>query len=130
MALAYVTIGSNDTTQARSYYNAVLSVLGGVIAKDFMPQGFMYRLRDGGRIEVRQPNDGWTASPGNGNVLGLACHSEADVQKAYVTALASGATSDGSPGKRPEYGADFYAAYVRDPEGNRMSFVYLGPSAA
>ncbi|MGH8039216.1 MAG: VOC family protein [Stenotrophomonas sp.] len=126
MSLAYVIIGSNDTARARAYYDAVLPLLGAVLAKDFMPQGFMYALRDGGRIGITRPYDGWTATPGNGNTVGLLCRSEEEVQVAHAAALANGGTNEGSPGPRPQYGQNFYGAYVRDPDGNKTCFVYYG----
>ncbi len=72
-----------------------------------MPQGFMYALRDGGRIGVTRPYDGWTATPGNGSTVGLLCSREAEVQLAHATALANGGINEGSPGPRPQYGPNF-----------------------
>ena len=47
------------------------------------------------------------------------------VQKFYAAALAAGGTSDGEPGPRPQYSPTYYAAFVRDPEGNRIEAVSL-----
>jgi catechol 2,3-dioxygenase-like lactoylglutathione lyase family enzyme len=41
----------------------------------------------------------------------------------YAAALQAGGTSDGAAGPRPEYAANYYAAFVRDPEGNRIEAV-------
>jgi catechol 2,3-dioxygenase-like lactoylglutathione lyase family enzyme len=41
----------------------------------------------------------------------------------YAAALQGGGISDGAPGPRPEYTAGYYAAFVRDPEGNRIEAV-------
>ena len=41
----------------------------------------------------------------------------------YAAALQAGGISDGAPGPRPEYTAGYYAAFVRDPEGNRIEAV-------
>jgi predicted lactoylglutathione lyase len=43
----------------------------------------------------------------------------------HAAAIAGGGTSDGTPGLRPQYNADFYAAYVRDPDGNKLAAVHL-----
>ena len=59
---------------------------------------------------------------GNGTMVGLLCASEAEVQAVHAVALAKGATNEGDPGPRPNYGPDFYGAYVRDLDGNKMSF--------
>ena len=41
----------------------------------------------------------------------------------YAAALAAGGTSDGAPGVRPEYHQTYYAAFIRDPDGNRIEAV-------
>ena len=41
----------------------------------------------------------------------------------HAAALAAGGTSDGAPGLRPEYGDGYYAAFIRDPDGNRIEAV-------
>ena len=46
--------------------------------------------------------------------------SRAAVDAFYATALAQGGTADGSPGLRPAYDAHYYAAFVRDPDGNKI----------
>lgn len=126
MSLNYVMIGSNDVVRARAYFDAFLPLIGGTITADFMPHGFCYELRGGGRIWVSPPYDEQAATPGNGNMVGLLCASEEEVQAAHKAALDSGGTNEGDPGPRPQYGPDFYGAYVRDLDGNKMSFVYFG----
>lgn len=44
----------------------------------------------------------------------------------HTAALAHGGTSDGAPGLRAHYNTDFYAAYVRDPDGNKPAAVCRG----
>jgi len=41
----------------------------------------------------------------------------------HAAALGSGGTCDGAPGLRPEFGAGYYAAFIRDPDGNRIEAV-------
>jgi catechol 2,3-dioxygenase-like lactoylglutathione lyase family enzyme len=45
------------------------------------------------------------------------------VRRFHAAALAAGATSDGEPGPRPQYSEGYYAAFIRDPEGNRIEAV-------
>ncbi|TFW05122.1 VOC family protein, partial [Oxalobacteraceae bacterium OM1] len=45
------------------------------------------------------------------------------VRRAYETALTHGGTSEGAPGLRPEYHANYYGAYFRDTEGNKLCVV-------
>lgn len=126
MSLNYVMMGSNDVAKARPYYDAILPLIGGKIFADFMPHGFCYELRNGGRIWVAPPHNQEAATPGNGNMVGFLCKSEAEVCAAHTAALASGGSNEGDPGPRPQYGPNFYGAYVRDLDGNKMSFVYFG----
>jgi catechol 2,3-dioxygenase-like lactoylglutathione lyase family enzyme len=41
----------------------------------------------------------------------------------HAAALANGGASDGAPGLRPQHGEGYYAAFVRDPDGNRIEAV-------
>ena len=51
------------------------------------------------------------------------------MEEFHAQALAQGGTSEGAPGLRPHYDADFYAAYVRDPDGNKLAAVCRGFTA-
>lgn len=93
---------------------------------DFMPYGFCYELRGGGKIFVSLPHNKEPATVGNGNMIGLLCESEAEVCAIHAAALTNGGSNEGDPGPRPDYGPNFYGAYVRDMDGNKMSFVYFG----
>lgn len=124
MSLNYVMIGSNDVERSRRYYDAVLPLIGGTVVMDIMPHGFCYELRGGGRVWVTPPYDRQAATPGNGNMVGLWCRDAAEVRAAHAAALAAGGSNEGDPGPRPHYSADFYGAYARDPDGNKMSFVH------
>jgi len=41
----------------------------------------------------------------------------------HAAALAAGGVSDGAPGVRPQHGEGYYAAFIRDPDGNRIEAV-------
>lgn len=130
MSLTYIMIGSNDLARSRIFYDAVMAKIGGTIEADYPGFAFCYRLRDGGRVWVAPPYDKQAAAPGNGNMVGFGAPSPAVVQAAHSAALAHGGTTEGDPGPRPHYGPDFYGAYVRDPDGNKMSFIVVPEGAA
>ncbi len=67
--------------------------------------------------------DGAPATPGNGTMVSFLASSRAAVDAFHAAALAHGGTDEGAPGLRPQYGAQFYAAYVRDPDGNKLNAV-------
>jgi predicted lactoylglutathione lyase len=59
-------------------------------------------------------------------MVGLATRSWREVQEFHAAALAHGGICEGAPGLRTEYNPDFYAAYVRDPDGNKLAVVCRG----
>lgn len=126
MSLNYVMLGSNDVESARSFYDTVFPAIGGKLIAEYMPYAFCYQFRDGGRVWVANPYNKEAAQPGNGTMVGLACESKAEVDEAHRLGLTAGGTNEGDPGPRPLYGPDFYGAYLRDLDGNKMSFVFLG----
>jgi predicted lactoylglutathione lyase len=52
------------------------------------------------------------------------------VDEFHAAALAHGGASEGAPGLRLLYNPDFYAAYVRDPDGNKLAVVCRGYTSA
>jgi lactoylglutathione lyase len=70
----------------------------------------------------RQPHD-----PGNGQMVAFLARSREQVRQVHAVALASGGTCEGAPGLRPEYHADYYGAYFRDPDGNKLCVVCHAP---
>ncbi len=126
MSLNYVMLGSNDVPAARRFYDAVFPAIGGSLVAEHMPHAFCYALRGGGCVWVATPFDQGSAAPGNGGMVGFACDSRAEVDAVHRIALAQGGVNEGDPGPRPLYGPDFYGAYARDLDGNKMSFVFLG----
>ena len=55
--------------------------------------------------------------------MALAASGKAAVDGAHAAGLAHGGQDDGAPGRRPQYGARCYAAYLRDPDGLRVEVV-------
>jgi len=52
------------------------------------------------------------------------------VEATYETALRNGGISEGLPGLRPEYHANYFGAYFRDPEGNKVCVASHGSPPA
>jgi catechol 2,3-dioxygenase-like lactoylglutathione lyase family enzyme len=127
--LGYATIGTNDLKRAQAFYDTLLAEVG---AKRLMetPHGFtMYgvTLRKPA-LAITPPYDGKKATPGNGNMLALTLDARATVDALYKKALELGGSDEGAPGVRGEEGPSaFYAAYFRDPEGNKLCVYRVGP---
>ena len=77
---------------------------------------------------VGLPFDQQPATAGNGSMVAVAAPSRRGVDEFHAAALAAGGSSEGAPGLRPHYGPNFYVAYVRDPDGNKLAAVHVGPA--
>jgi lactoylglutathione lyase len=65
---------------------------------------------------IGAPYDNQPAACGNGQMLALLATSREMVDSAYETAREHGGVCEGAPGLRPQYHANYYGAYFRDPE--------------
>jgi predicted lactoylglutathione lyase len=74
-------------------------------------------------LALTKPYDGKTATIGNGVMVALAAGSKDKVNALHRKALELGARDEGQPGPR---GEGFYAAYFRDPDGNKLNAFYMG----
>lgn len=119
--IRYVTLGTADLDRAQVFYDAIFGVLG---------QHRLWREGDwigygpqGGeaKVFVCKPHDGQPARAGNGIMVGFDVADTAQIDAFHTAALAHGGLCEGPPGPRPVYGEGYYAAYVRDPDGNKLS---------
>ncbi len=125
--LLYVTIGTNDLARAIPFYDAALAPLGLRRQRtEEVEAGYGADDDVRCRLWVTKPFDGEPATRGNGSMVALEAESRAAVDAFHAAALANGGTDDGPPGLRP-FHANFYAAYVRDPDGNKLSAVCERP---
>ena len=117
----HVSIPVRDLKTAAAFYAALLSPLG------------MTRLReaDGTVGFGKTYPEFWLnaraalapSPPDSGAHVCLRAPDAQAVDAFHAAALAAGAASDGAPGKRPEYSARYYAAFIRDRDGNRIEAV-------
>ena len=77
---------------------------------------------------IGRPHDRRAHERGNGQMVAFLAESRAIVDAAYRVALANGGTSEGAPGPRPEYHENYYGAYFRDPDGNKLCVACHAPS--
>ncbi len=121
---SHVTVGTNDLERAKAFYTAVLEPLGGVqtYASDVVSG---YGLGAGGETVfwVVLPFDRQVATVGNGTHIAFNASNRAAVDAFHALALANGGADEGPPGLRPHYHADYYGAYVRDLDGNKLQAV-------
>jgi catechol 2,3-dioxygenase-like lactoylglutathione lyase family enzyme len=114
----HVSVAVRYLTAATRFYDALLAVLG-------------YR-----RLDTRAATAGYgkdysefwinaraDTAVSDGAHVGLRARSAEIVDAFHAAALAHGGSSDGAPGLRPQHGEGYYAAFIRDPDGNRIEAV-------
>lgn len=128
---SHVTVGCRDIERAAAFYDAVLGPLG-LQRREVTPDGgspavcWVGPIQPLPRFYVYVPVDGKPASVGNGSMVAFSAPSVAAVDAAYTAGLAANGTDEGAPGPRPRYGAGYYGAYLRDPDGNKIHVVHRG----
>ena len=120
---SHVTIGSNDLGKAKQFYDVVLKPLGLMRRADY-PNAVGYGV-DGGRAQlwVLNPLDKKAATVGNGATVGLEAANRTTVDACHAAAIAAGGKDEGAPGLRPHYHSNYYGAYMRDLDGNKVCVV-------
>jgi GNAT superfamily N-acetyltransferase/catechol 2,3-dioxygenase-like lactoylglutathione lyase family enzyme len=119
---SHVFVGVTDFDRALAFYSPLMAALG--IEPRFCDRDRPWAgWQSGGRARpfflVGRPFGGEHA-PGNGQMVAFLAPSRALVDEAFAVAVASGGSSEGAPGPRPEYHASYYGAYFRDPDGNKL----------
>lgn len=125
--LLYTTVGTNDLERAGRFYDAVLPPLGYRRLKQ-APGEIGYAADEDVRCRfwVVEPFNREPATFGNGVTIALVAPTRAAVDAFHATALAAGGTDEGAPGLRP-FHASFYAAFIRDHDGNKLAAVCERP---
>lgn len=124
----YMTVGARDQVASVTFYDAALGAIGWARHADVAGWSCYSQGGTGGGIVlfVGAPFDGAEPSAGNGQMIGFISPSREQVDAFYTAALEAGGSCAGAPGERTRYGPGVYAAYVRDPSGNKMSAVHRG----
>jgi len=116
--IGYTCVGTNDLARATAFYDALFAMLG---ARHFfeMDRGIGWGTTPGQPMFcVMKPFDGQAATVGNGDMVALLAKDADQVRALHAKALALGGTDEGAPGLR---GDDFYGAYFRDLDGNKLA---------
>ena len=119
---SHTTLGTNDMARAERFYDAIMAVLGHK-ALFKQPQVIAYGELTGEKLFILPPFDGNTARSGNGVHVAFKTDSRAKVDAFHKAALENGGTDEGPPGLRTHYHPNYYGAYVRDPDGNKIQAV-------
>lgn len=116
--IGYVSVGTNDLEGSCLFYDSLFEIMAAkrvYQSEDFVVWG----MNDcAPMFSVHLPYDGKRATVGNGVMIALKADSKDAVDRLYARAISMGAASEGKPGIRME---GFYAAYFRDPDGNKLN---------
>ena len=117
----HISVGVSDLERSAHFYEATLASLGltklvtrpGTVGFGKAYPEFWINLRAGMAA----------VSPESGSHICLRAKSSGEVDAFHAAALGAGGSSDGAPGLRPHDRVRYYAAFVRDPDGNRIEAV-------
>ncbi len=121
--IGYVTLGTNDIARGAKFYDALLGTIG---ATRFMESDTFIAWAvnpTAPALSIIKPFDGKPATVGNGVMVALVFDQKSKVDAFYNKAMELGGTDEGAPGPR---GEGFYAAYFRDPDGNKLNAFCMG----
>src|SRR6266581_6847668 len=118
-----VSLGVSDLERSRCFYDAALRPLAIVRLGDFELRGSDYGVGEaplGVEFTITRETN---VVPARGMHLCLKAKDRQSVLDFYTAALGAGGSCDGEPGARPLYHADYFAAFVLDPDGHRIEAV-------
>ncbi|WP_205699067.1 VOC family protein [Conexibacter sp. SYSU D00693] len=119
--LDHVGLEVSDLARSAAFYDAVFARLG--IRRVHSGEHAIAYGRHEARFWIVQR--GTPPAPSFGHVA-ISAAGRAAVEAAHAAGLEHGGSDDGPPGPRPQYGARYYAAYLRDPDGLRVEVVSGG----
>lgn len=120
---SHIFVGVTDFDRALTFYRTLMPLLG--IEERFCERdrpwaGWQSHPEPRPLFLIGRPFDKRPHEAGNGQMVAFLAKDRATVDQAYAVALASGGTPEGAPGLRPEYHPNYYGAYFRDTEGNKL----------
>ena len=115
----HISIGTNQLDDACSFYDKVLATIGATRKLEIPGLAVAYG-KAFPEFWVNSPLNQEQATTGNGTHIAFLAASKEAVQKFYIAALEAGATADGEPGLRPEYGPGYYGCFVKDLDGHKI----------
>lgn len=126
--LHHLSLGVRTIEASAAFYDAVLAALGYVwVWSDLEPgtldQAVGYGRPGGDDSLALKQRQAAQCAPGAGFHLAFAASDAAAVDAFHLAALQYGGSCNGAPGLRPDYGDDYYAAFVIDPDGHHLEAV-------
>jgi catechol 2,3-dioxygenase-like lactoylglutathione lyase family enzyme len=120
----HISVGVNDLKRSAAFYKEVLAPLDYEL-RDDRPEtaGFGRRGKPHSEFWLNARPGMAKVPPDSGTHICLRTRTPEAVKAFYDAAMRLGATGDGAPGIRPGYSNNYYAAFIRDFDGNRIEVV-------
>jgi catechol 2,3-dioxygenase-like lactoylglutathione lyase family enzyme len=122
----HVSIGVRNVKTAKRFYDAALKPLGYACLSD--SPGSLGYGSDSVALWVSESEHPVPADEKSGLHFCFAAPTRESVRAFHKAALASGGHDNGKPGPRDDYGPDYYAAFVVDPDGYRLEAYCSSPA--
>ena len=121
--IAHVSIGVRDVARTKRFYDAALAPLGYIC----LSEGEGSLGYGGNSVAFWIGVSEQPVPPDDRSGLHVCFNSPTrnGVDAFHASALGAGGRDNGKPGLRADYGADYYAAFVIDPDGYRIE-AYCG----
>ncbi|OSQ29045.1 glyoxalase [Thalassospira sp. MCCC 1A03138] len=123
--IGYTSIGTNNLATSGAFYDVILGMMGAKRVMEMEDFIVWSRAEGEANFSIHLPFDGRRATVGNGVMIALQGKSKDEVDAVYSKAISVGAESEGEPGARGGDDSGFYAAYFRDPDGNKINIHYM-----
>lgn len=123
--IGYAMVGTRDLKRAIEFYDPLFKEMGMVKGwrDDQVASWGDEKDEAAPKFFIGYPFNQEPATVGNGVMIAFLINSASKIDHIYGIAMSKGGTDEGEPGFRPQYSETFYAAYVRDPDGNKLAFV-------
>lgn len=122
--ISHVSIGTNNYETAKAFYTHLLESVGFAVMMDMPEHKAICFGKQFPEFWVNQPLDNKPATPGNGVHVSFFVNSNELVNVFHKKALELGATDNGAPGPRQDYGQGYYGAFVIDLDGNKIEAMH------
>ena len=118
----HVSIAVRDLKAAARFYEPLLATLGMTKLRDWPDAAVGYGKKYP-EFWINRRKDMAPVAADSGVHICLRAPSIQAVDAFHAAALGAGGISDGAPGLRAHYHENYYAAFIRDPDGNRIEVV-------